>query len=71
MSTFGVMVNMSSVRSTESRRSRSDIGIERVCVDARLWEVDSDSRDERCLTEVRHGMDNGLHCLPPGETVVI
>lgn len=38
-STFGVILNISSVRSTERRRSRSVIGIERVCVDAPLKDV--------------------------------
>jgi hypothetical protein len=43
------MVKISRVRSVASLRSRSEIGIARVCVDARLREVLCDSRDERSL----------------------
>lgn len=49
LNTFGVMVKISRVRSVASLRSRSEIGIARVCVDARLREVPCDSRDERSL----------------------
>lgn len=53
--TFGVMLNMSSVRSVESLRSRSVIGMESVWVDARLSEVASDSREERSLHDSPSG----------------
>lgn len=51
--TFGVMVKISNVRSVASLRSKSVMGIARVCVDARLRDVASDSRDERSLYNIR------------------
>ena len=47
--TLGFMVKMSSVRCVASRRSRSEIGIDRVVEDPRLMDVDAVSRDERSL----------------------
>lgn len=49
--TFGCMVNMSSVRCVESRRSRSEIGIDKVLEDPRLMEVDAVSCDNRSLRQ--------------------
>jgi hypothetical protein len=43
------IVNMSSVRSVDRRRSRSEIGLDKVAVEARLIDVDAVSRDKRSL----------------------
>lgn len=45
------MVKMSNVRSVARRRSRSDIGLEIVAVEARLIDVDAVSREKRSLGE--------------------
>jgi len=47
MLALGVIEKISSVRSVESLRSRSEMGIAKVCVEARLMEVASDSREDR------------------------
>ena len=46
---LGFIVKISRVRSVESRRSRSDIGCDNVCVDARLIEVEVVCWENRSL----------------------
>ena len=46
---FGFIVNISNVRSVERRRSRSEMGLDKVAVEARLIDVDAVSRDKRSL----------------------